>query len=383
MSFQLDQSGINSLAGFAYQIKVFAYYAFELKEGMHVEFETIEDVNIKTLLPHQIDTHSHKFICKVNDNNETNSAVQVKHTSITNSVLQQMILNWILLEQSSYNVEKYILFTEESYKNKNDIFSVGAQKLHKNVVSSKKKESATITKIKKLYENDYKGFETIYEQVKGKFEFISLENIDSKIEDKASLHFRKVANTIVFGQRLKEFLQHITAEIIKTIGNKTPFVLSYSKFINIIEDICTRFTTEVTIPCYSDFKRINKVDLKDSKLAVSREYIQLKSCNLPDNLIKQNLLYGMYYYATSLKYMENDRISRIDDIEETTFESFERIKFNLKTQNNDSPYNRLEATKSQPNSFANNEQIRFGSSIYLTKENTGEKQISWKDDDDA
>lgn len=44
MTFQPDQSGINSLAGFAYQIKVFAYYAFDLKEDMQVEFETTEDV---------------------------------------------------------------------------------------------------------------------------------------------------------------------------------------------------------------------------------------------------------------------------------------------------------------------------------------------------
>jgi hypothetical protein len=91
----------------------------------------------------------------------------------------------------------------------------------------------------------------------------------------------------------------------------------------------------------------------------------------------------MYYHATSLKYMENNRTSRIDDIEETTFESFDRVKFNLKKQNEDSPYNRLEETKKQPNSFAENEQIRFGSSIHLTKEDTGEKQISWKDEDDA
>jgi hypothetical protein len=44
MTFQPDQSGINSLAGFAYQIKVFAYYSFDLKEDTQIEFETIEDI---------------------------------------------------------------------------------------------------------------------------------------------------------------------------------------------------------------------------------------------------------------------------------------------------------------------------------------------------
>lgn len=382
MDFQLDQSGINSLAGFAYQIKVFAYYAFELKDGMNVEFETIEDVNVKTLLPRQIDTHSHKFVCKVSESN-TNTAIQVKHTSITNAIAQQLIFNWVLLEQSPYSVEKYILFTDESYKNSDDIFSVGSEKLYKNIIASDKKDNATISKMKNLYENDYDGLKKIFDKVKAKFDYISLSNIDSEIENRASMHFRKAANVIVFRQRLNEFLQHITAEIMKSICSKTSFSLTYSKFINIMEDICSRFTTDITIPCYSDFKRINAIDLKDSKFASSREYFQLKLCELPDNLIKQNLLYGMYYQATSLKYMENDRTSRINDIEETTFESFERIKFILKKQNEDSPFKRLDETKKQPNSFAENEQIRFGSSIHLTKDDTGEKQISWKDENDA
>lgn len=382
MDFQLDQSGINSLAGFAFQIKVFAYYAFELRDGMNIEFETIEDVNMKTLVPRQIDTHSHKFVCKVSDSN-TNTAIQVKHTSITKAIAQQLIFNWILLEQSSYNVEKYILFTDESYKNSDDIFSVGSEKLYKNIIASDKKENATISKMKNLYENNFNEFKKFFDRVKAKFEYTSLSNIDCEIENRASIHFRKIANVVVFRQRLNEFLQHVTVEIMKSICCFESFSLSYSKFINIIEDICNRFTTDITTPCYSDFKRINAIDLKDSKFASSREYHQLKFCELPDNLIKQNLLYGMYYQATSLKYMENDRASRINDIEEVTFENFESIKFSLKKQNQDLPYNRLEETKKQPNSFAENEQIRFGSSIYLTKDTIGEKQISWKDEDNA
>lgn len=43
-----DKSGINCLAGFAFQIKVFAYYSLLLqKQGDSVEFETIDDVNVK------------------------------------------------------------------------------------------------------------------------------------------------------------------------------------------------------------------------------------------------------------------------------------------------------------------------------------------------
>lgn len=382
MTFQLDQSGINSLAGFAYQIKVFAYYAFDLKDKMEIEFETIEDVNFKTITSAQIDKQSHNFVCRATEYG-VNKVIQVKHTSISNSVAKQMILNWILLEKSSYNVEKYILFTEKSYQNNGNIFSTDAKALHKIVVASVQKENATITKVKGIFKTDFAGFEKAYKTIQDKFEFIDLDNIDFEIDKKASIHFRKAANAVVFGQRLKEFLQHITIKILEAVQNKKPYVLTYSEFINIIEEISNRFTPEITAPCYSDFKKINKIDIKDSKLSSSREFIQLQSCGLTDSLIKQHLLFGMYYYVTSLKYMENNRAKRIEEIEETTFENFENIKFALKKNKIDTPYNRLDETKKQPNSFAENDQIKYGSSIHLTKEDIGENQISWEDDDNA
>lgn len=382
MTFQLDQSGINSLAGFAYQIKVFGYYAFDLGEDMQVEFETIEDVNLKAFTPEQIDKHSQKFVCKITKGG-VNKAIQVKHTSISNAVAQQMLLNWILLEHSSYNVEKYILFTDKSYQNDGNIFSKDAKSLHKIVVESNMQKNATISKVKSLYETDYKEFEKVYNQIQDKFQFINLEDIDVKTDDKASLHFRRAANLIVFRQRLNEFLQHITIKILNAIENKEPYVLTYQEFINMVEDISKRFTQEVTVPSYSNFKKVNRIDLKDSKLSTSREFMQLKSCGLPDHLLKQNLLYGMYYYETALKYMENNRVNKIEEIEETTFEGFQNVKFSLMQNKNDTPYNRLEQTKQYPNSHAQNDQIKYGSSIHLTKEDIEENQISWKDDENA
>lgn len=50
-----DQSGINSLGGFSYQIKVFVLYMLSMEENMQAEFETIEDVSIKSLSAEMID----------------------------------------------------------------------------------------------------------------------------------------------------------------------------------------------------------------------------------------------------------------------------------------------------------------------------------------
>ncbi|XER07857.1 hypothetical protein SRRS_34500 [Sporomusa rhizae] len=46
MIYQSDSSGINSLRGGSFQVKVFVYYMVMLKKGMQIEFETLEDVNI-------------------------------------------------------------------------------------------------------------------------------------------------------------------------------------------------------------------------------------------------------------------------------------------------------------------------------------------------
>ena len=383
MTFQPDQSGINSLAGFAYQIKVFAYYAFDLKENMVIEFESIEDVNLKTIKESQIDNNSHKFICKTSANG-TNKAIQVKHTSISKAVAQQMLFNWILLEQSPYSVEKYILFTEKNYQNDDNIFSKDALSLYDAVVKyDKKNANATIFKVKSLFEADFDSFKITYENIKNKFEFIDLNNIDVEIEQKASIHFRKVANIVVFGQRMQEFLQHITIMIMNAVSEKKPYILTYQEFMSLVEDISTRFTSEITLPCYSEFKKINKIDLQESKIANSREFLQLQSCKLPEHLIKQHLLYEMYYNETALKYMENNKLQKVADIEEKTFENFEEVKFDLGQKCMDTPYDRLKETKEKPNSYTANEQIKYGSAICLTKEDIGENQISWKDEDNA
>ena len=55
MTYQPDSSGINSLSGFSFQIKVFVYYMLMLEEGMQIEFETLEDVNIKNIENGKID----------------------------------------------------------------------------------------------------------------------------------------------------------------------------------------------------------------------------------------------------------------------------------------------------------------------------------------
>jgi hypothetical protein len=382
MEFEQDYSGINSLRGFSFQIKVFVSYMLDLKDGMQLEFETIEDVNLKKIKADNIDENSENFRSNLIET-ETNQAIQVKRTTITKDVATKILLNWILLESSVSNVSKYILLTETAYNNKDIIFEGSVEELFQKIIKSNQKNNATVTKVKSLYKSDLMSFKDVVSKIKEKYEFLSVADIDNNIDYKCALHFRKVANDVVYGQRLKELLQHITVEIMDAVNQKKPFTIDYCGFVRLIEDISTRLTESFTAPNYADFKKINQVDLSNSEISKLREYQQLVACNLPDNLLKQHLTFKSYFENTRYRYMETNKQSRIEEIEETTFENFENVVFKLQQEGSDVPFKRLDETKKMPNSHATNEQIRYGCGIYLTKDGIVERQISWEDEQNA
>lgn len=378
-----DSSGINSLGGFSYQIRVFVYYMSLLeKEGMQIEFETIDDVNMRKINANNIDENNENFINNIQDL-ESNTAIQVKRTKVTPDVAKKVLLNWILLEISDNKVDKYILVTDGQYNNEDILFSKTAEELFAEVEKSEKNKKSVLTKVKNNFNNDFDGFSEIHNAIKNKYEFISFENIDEKIDKSYNLLFKKQGrNQVVYYSRLKELLTHITVQIMESVNNRKPYIFTFEDLMSVTENICLRISEKETIPLYSDFKKMHKIDFKDLVVSSSREYKQLISCELPDFLIEQHLMYCGYYQNLRMSYLETNRLDKVEDIEETTFENFQNIKFKLQRSGQDIPYNRLEETKQQGNSFADSEQIKYGSSIYLTrdKEDEYDKQISWKDE---
>jgi len=66
--------------------------------------------------------------------------------------------------------------------------------------------------------------------------------------------------------------------------------------------------------------------------------------------------------------------------DKTTYDNYDFAISLLKRKNEDIPINRLNDTKERSNSYAQNEQIRYGAAIYLTRDDIEmEKQISWKE----
>ena len=145
-----DKSGIYSLGGFAYQIKVFVCYALILEEGMQAGFETLEDVTIRKLVPENIDENEDKFRSLFVSPSGI-SAIQVKRTAVDKSTAKQTLLNWILLEGTKSDIVEYVLFTDQSYNNGDIIFNITVDELFAEVVATKLTTKSTIGKVKKLY----------------------------------------------------------------------------------------------------------------------------------------------------------------------------------------------------------------------------------------
>lgn len=377
-----DQSGINSLGGFAYQIKVFVLYMLSIDEDMQVGFEIIDDVSVKKIAPDTIDDNEDKFRDVVRSPKGI-KAIQVKRTTITRDIAKQILLNWILLESSNETITDYIVFTDASYENRDIIFNISKEDLYSDVLNTKSSKS-TIAKVKKKYKNEKQNFMDTYESVKRKYSFKVIDDIDNEIDQKCKLIFKKAGvNCVTYYNRIEELLRHITFEIIKKINKKTSYEISYKEMMIYLEDICERFTDKYMYPIYSEFKKLNKIDFTDLKIAESREYKQLLACGMPQKVIETHLLYSIYYKNVCYKYLELNKTNKIRDIEETTFENFENAKYIVQNEGRDTPAQRLKETKMQSNSHADSEQIKYGSGIYLTREDELEHQISWEDEENA
>ena len=111
-------------------------------------------------------------------------------------------------------------------------------------------------------------------------------------------------NKVVYYQRLEEFLCEITNKIMNSVLKSQSFILTYMDFQKIVNDIIQRFTVEISLPSYNNFKNINPVDLDKIEIANSREYKQLLHCDVSENAIRRHLLHEQYYRKVRNNYID-------------------------------------------------------------------------------
>lgn len=372
-----DNGGIYSLAGFAYQIKVFVLNVLELKNGYTLEYETIDDVALK-MAADKLDEHEDD-LCSI-FTATSRRAIQVKKTQVTNSIAKKVVKNWILADINNADIEQFVLVTDREVDM--DVFvDLDADEIFKEVNAATGNKSID-AKVKKIGYTETELKQKVRDIV-SMSSIQKYENIDTEIENKFNDFFiRYGVSEATYYIRIKEFLQQITVEILDAVGNGQPYLLTYESMSKIKNRIVTNYTDEKWEPSFSQFRRLKKVNLEDLAVIKSREYRQLKTCeSLKEEDIYRHLQWGEYYVNSKRGYYERGMAFLVEDIENTAYDNFCDAKMELRNRVEDTPDNRLIETKSKSNSKAVDEQIRYGVCINLTSEDTDESiQISWKDD---
>ena len=376
-----DNSGINSLGGFVFQIDTFILYALKLNPGEYIEYESIEDVSIRK--PNDLDLKEDFFRTNLNLP-DLHTVIQVKRKNITNETVERVLMNWILLKNSSINIDKYILLGNNSYSNNGSIRNINNNALFEKIkASSNRSKKSILKKLKDIYSENYEQFNEDVNSIKDKYEFIEKISIEDDLVDGAKDLFHKdgVFNPVYIA-RIEALRSKISFAILEAIKEKQPYKLEYVTFRKIIEEISSTITDEFPIISFSDHKKLHPIHIQD--IENLREVKQLRACNLGDNDIVRRMYKCNYYTDYQYKLKEQARISTLEDIETTTFDNFEEVKERLSQYGQDEPYKRLTETEDKENSSCYNEHIRKGVCIYLTKDIdiTRDKQISWKDEAD-
>lgn len=371
------------MAGFAYQIKVFAYNALLLNEGDIVEFETIDDVNLK-IHGKNIDSKEEAFRCKL-QNEHNNELIQVKRTNISPALFKKTLFNWILQRDKNTNISAYKLYAEHSFCNEDLMFSETADNLLKQALATRSKRSDAIeVKIKNRFMDSPEKFEEAYNDIKTKYDFIGDKDVYDLIYNSAKRDLRHdYNNETLYQDRLKYFLKTIQNNILSAVNKKESYIFTYNDLIGLYEEINDRINKESYEPPYYLYKdELDYVNIDDSRIAHPRETQQLQACVvLSTKRIIDRLKQLIYYKHFRTLSSENHCSFVPEEIEESTYENFNSVLDEIEGTTEDKPITRLLETEKRQNSHAKSDAIRKGSCIYLTGENI-KNQISWKDDID-
>ncbi|RKD30822.1 hypothetical protein [Lacrimispora algidixylanolytica] len=377
-----SNGGISSLSGFAYQIKVFVYYLEKLQDNMEIGYETFEDVAIK-YKPDDLEYIDKKCV-DFNSLLKTSkgiTAIQVKKKKLDAKDFKQLLYNWILLEMSDDPITNYILLMDSSYNNSDLIFDKSALTIYDEIVQSNEDVKSLKSQIKNIIDNDFSKFENAYNNIRANYEFKEIVDMDEMLNQVYGKTFHKPSvNSKVYECRIKALLSKITCEIMESVVKNKSYTCKYDDLIHFLEEICQDISDKEIYTDFSIFKSLNHISLKDTEIAMSRQYKQLCACFYSENKIEEHLVYEQYYNDYKLGNLENMKKYKIDTIEDTTYSHFTDAKEYLNNINNDKPFFRLDETKKRGNSYTLNEQIYYGSAIHLTKEDIEKKLlISWKD----
>ena len=378
----LNDSGLSSLSGFSYQIKVFILRLTQLQQGQRVEFETLDDVAVRSLSSKDSISDS-CFKWKV-DETSSIEVFQVKQTNVSESVRRQVLYNWLLAYNQKPDISKFTLYVAQGYSINEKAFTNDSEKEYQTIIESDKAVTALVSRVKQIYKDDLTKFKRDYQTICSKSTIERLGDIDELIAEQLITPFHATAADIgktYFEKRIAELFTRICARIMDRAGQRSPYVCVHAEYMQLCEEICKDISPTQYTPDYEAFRQVFSQDDLTSEITNSREYRQLRYCKLSNSEILDHLSWEQYYQSIRQHYLADAKKEAISKTESIAPQNHKDVVYELQDENKDTPRLRLIKTKRCEISTLHDEFSRWGTYIFLTQNDLPNK-ISWKDEDE-
>lgn len=378
----LNDSGLSSLSGFSYQIKVFILRLTQLQQGQRVEFETLDDVAVRSLSSKDSISDS-CFKWKV-DETSSIEVFQVKQTNVSESVRRQVLYNWLLAYNQKPDISKFTLYVAQGYSINEKAFTNDSEKEYQTIIESDKAVTALVSRVKQIYKDDLTKFKRDYQTICSKSTIERLGDIDELIAEQLITPFHATAADIgktYFEKRIAELFTRICARITDCAGQRSPYVCGHAEYMQLCEEICKDISPTQYTPDYEAFRQVFSQDDLTSEITNSREYRQLRYCKLSNSEILDHLSWEQYYQSIRQHYLADAKKDAISKTESIAHQNHKDVVYELQDENKDTPRLRLIKTKRCEISTLHDEFSRWGTYIFLTQNDLPNK-ISWKDEDE-
>ena len=378
----LNDSGLSSLSGFSYQIKVFILRLTQLQQGQRVEFETLDDVAVRSLSSKDSISDS-CFKWKV-DETSSIEVFQVKQTNVSESVRRQVLYNWLLAYNQKPDISKFTLYVAQGYSINEKAFTNDSEKEYQTIIESDKAVTALVSRVKQIYKDDLTKFKRDYQTICSKSTIERLGDIDELIAEQLITPFHATAADIgktYFEKRIAELFTRICARIMDCAGQRSPYVCGHAEYMQLCEEICKDISPTQYTPDYEAFRQVFSQDDLTSEITNAREYRQLRYCKLSNSEILDHLSWEQYYQSIRQHYLADAKKDAISKTESIAHQNHKDVVYELQDENKDTPRLRLIKTKRCEISTLHDEFSRWGTYIFLTQNDLPNK-ISWKDEDE-
>ena len=342
----LNDSGLSSLSGFSYQIKVFILRLTQLQQGQRVEFETLDDVAVRFLSSKDSISDS-CFKWKV-DETSSIEVFQVKQTNVSESVRRQVLYNWLLAYNQKPDISKFTLYVAQGYSINEKAFTNDSEKEYQTIIESDKAVTALVSRVKQIYKDDLTKFKRDYQTICSKSTIERLGDIDELIAEQLITPFHATAADIgktYFEKRIAELFTRICARIMDRAGQRSPYVCVHAEYMQLCEEICKDISPTQYTPDYEAFRQVFSQDDLTSEITNSREYRQLRYCKLSNSEILDHLSWEQYYQSIRQHYLADAKKEAISKTESIAHQNHKDVVYELQDENKDTPRLRLIKTK--------------------------------------